>query len=236
MRTASEVLAALAARYPAPQFAFLPQVADSTGSVGRTADAIAMSLWPSRGLELIGFEIKVNRADWLRELKQPEKAESILRFCDRWYIAIPHQGIVGPGELPPTWGLIETAGGRARVTTEAPKLEASPLSRRFLAAVLRRVDAVRPDRKMLAEAEKKARDHARDEVAAEAKRLRGAVEKFEAAAGVRLEDWRATEIGEAVRFALDGGLASVRRELERCHAIASLVVVQTEKALTGGGA
>jgi hypothetical protein len=45
------------------------------------ADAIARHLWPSQGLELIGFELKVSRSDWLREIKDPYKCESKKAFA-----------------------------------------------------------------------------------------------------------------------------------------------------------
>jgi hypothetical protein len=45
-----------------------------------------MGLWPSRGLKLMGFEIKAGRGDWLGELRNPRKAESIARFCDQWWV------------------------------------------------------------------------------------------------------------------------------------------------------
>lgn len=126
----------------------LPQVRDATGAgVGRTADGLAMNAWPSRGLEVHGFEIKVHRHDWLRELKQPEKAESIFRYCDRWWIVVPEQfedqaaEIVKLEELPPTWGLLKVAeGGKSiRTARQAPKLKPRPLDRVFVAAVLRAV-------------------------------------------------------------------------------------------------
>lgn len=76
--TAGDVMVALAHRYPAPGYALLPQVANGTGyAASRHCDAIALSLWPSRGIRLHGFEIKVARSDWLRELKDPAKAEAI---------------------------------------------------------------------------------------------------------------------------------------------------------------
>ena len=52
------VFEALKTRYNSPEYCLLPQVRNSTGysSKVRTADAIAMSLWPSRGLTLTGFE------------------------------------------------------------------------------------------------------------------------------------------------------------------------------------
>jgi hypothetical protein len=58
----------LAARYCAPAWAIFYEVANATGANGsRYADAVAMSLYPSRGLELHGFEVKKSRWDWVRE-------------------------------------------------------------------------------------------------------------------------------------------------------------------------
>ena len=72
---AADVRAALARKFCAPEYALFYEVANATGSAAtRSADAIAMGLWPSRGLYLQGFEIKVSRSDWLSELKNPAKA------------------------------------------------------------------------------------------------------------------------------------------------------------------
>jgi len=87
--TEAKLIVLLKERFAAPEFAFLPHVRNGTGyarGTTRTADALAMSLWPSRGLELYGFEIKSERRDWLRERENPEKAEEICRFCDRWWV------------------------------------------------------------------------------------------------------------------------------------------------------
>lgn len=120
-------------------YVVLEQVRNSTGygPRTRTADAIVMSLWPSRGLTLMGFEIKVSKSDWKSELAQPEKAEEISRFCDCWNIVAP-PGIVELSELPPTWGLYE-AHERKLKLVRAPVLEkeVQPISRGFLGALLR---------------------------------------------------------------------------------------------------
>ena len=56
-------------RFCQPEWAFLSQVRNGTGYLRttRTADALAMSLWPSRGLHLYGFEIKVRKSDWKKD-------------------------------------------------------------------------------------------------------------------------------------------------------------------------
>jgi len=96
-----------------------------------------MSLWPSRGLELTGVEIKSSRSDWLAELKNPSKAEAVCRYCDHWYVLAAADGIVRDDELPPTWGLMVKARAGVRVVRQAPKLQPTQIPREFLASVLR---------------------------------------------------------------------------------------------------
>lgn len=63
MKTA-EIKAALRAKFCAPEWAIMFEVGDGTGaSQSRWADAVAMNLWPSRGLQIHGFEIKAHRSD-----------------------------------------------------------------------------------------------------------------------------------------------------------------------------
>src|SRR5688572_18266988 len=93
---ASRVEYLLAKRFAPSAYAFLPQLRNGTGfGRTRTADAVAMSLWPSRGIYLHGFEIKVGRGDWLSELRQPEKAEEIARFCKYWSL-VAAEGVCDP--------------------------------------------------------------------------------------------------------------------------------------------
>ena len=81
---AGKLHALVDAYFAGPAWAVLHEVPNATGAGKvRTADAIAISLWPSRGLEIHGLEIKVSRSDWRRELKQPEKSVPIQRYCHR---------------------------------------------------------------------------------------------------------------------------------------------------------
>lgn len=142
------VYRALRERYCAPQYALFYEVANGTGSnIRRYCDALAMSLFPSRGLHMHGFEVKVSRSDWKRELDQPHKAEEgIFKYCDHWWIVTP-PGIIQGDELPPTWGhleyqlaLKEGEVSKLRQKVNAPKLEAAHMTRNFIAALLRRAD------------------------------------------------------------------------------------------------
>lgn len=139
MRSA-DVRAALKRKFCAPEYALFFEVGDATGGRARRwADAIAMGLWPSRGLALQGFEIKVSRSDWLNELRQPAKAEAIARYCRYWWIVTP-PALVREGELPETWGHYEVRGNGLKTVRAAPPLDPVPVSPEFLAALLRRSD------------------------------------------------------------------------------------------------
>lgn len=146
--TESAILALLQVRYGTrsgngPKWALVPHVRNGAGWGGstglgglRTCDAVAVGLWPSTGLGLHGHEIKVSRADWLRELADPAKADAFRRYCDQWWIVAP-RGVVNDGELPEGWGLLEAVGGKLRASTSAPALTPDPLPRGLVAALVR---------------------------------------------------------------------------------------------------
>lgn len=143
----NELMGLLRERYPKDAYAFFTEVPDGTGgNCRRHCDALVMSLWPSRGLTLTGFELKVSRGDWIKELKTPAKAESIAKYCDFWYLVAGDEKIVQPGELPATWGLMAPVGGKLKVKAEATKLEAEAISRKFIAGLFRAAQSqVTPD-------------------------------------------------------------------------------------------
>ncbi len=134
---AADVRMALRRYWAAPEAAIVFEVAQATGlAAHRHLDAVAMELWPSRGLALHGVEIKVNLYDWRREKATPEKAEQIARFCDYFWVAAP-KGLIPLGEVPTAWGLLELSDGRLIQTKAAQRTEAEPVGRPFLAAMLR---------------------------------------------------------------------------------------------------
>lgn len=215
--TSADVIAALRLRYPPPAYAFLEEVANGTGGYNSNrADALVMSLWPSRGLFLYGFEVKVSKQDWKRELERPAKAEAIAKYCDSWFIAAP-KGLILVADVPLAWGLIEVDDkARTRIVKEPlPPEELKPVSRVFLAAIFRKVndtsealqkDCVHKDK--VAEASK---DHVAaatrrleldlEQVRGEWKKLDERVREFERASGIQITGWRSPkEYGEAVRI------------------------------------
>jgi hypothetical protein len=97
----SSPIDALAKRYAAPYYAFIKEFRDATGfDSKRSADALAIGLYRSRGLHIIGFEQKTARSDWLREMKSPEKAEAIGQYCDYFYLVVDSLNVAKVEELP----------------------------------------------------------------------------------------------------------------------------------------
>lgn len=89
----------------------------------RTADFMALDLWPSSGLVLHGHEVKISRSDWLNELKDPEKAGAFLPHVDYWWLVIADRNMVKDGELPKEWGMMAPrADGVLAVVKQAPRL------------------------------------------------------------------------------------------------------------------
>jgi len=224
----------LRARFPVKEWALAFEVSNGTGSqAGRHADAVAMNLWPSRGLAIHGFEFKVSRGDWLRELKLPEKAEAVAQYCDHWWI-VTTEGIVKEGELPPTWGLMElqydasTRVPKLVTIKQAPEKDSVPVGRPFMAALFRKLSEVdnaeveQAVSKRIAELDARRREHIEQEVKSRTHQfesLRERVEKFERASGIDLEDWmlQPEEFGKAVKFVLNCEIFRAYGSVETLH-------------------
>lgn len=114
---------------PLPQHVVFDEVrvdrsaTDWGGHGFRAADAFAVGLWRKTGFTIHGFEIKVNRADWKQELREPAKAASSARYCHHWWLVVSDLSIVEDGELPEGWGLLAPHGRGLRIVTEAPLRE-----------------------------------------------------------------------------------------------------------------
>ena len=219
-----EVKSLLRARFCSPEWAIFFEVGDGTGSTQRRwADAVAMNMYPSRGLEIHGFEIKVSRSDWLRELKDPAKSSPVQQYCDRWWIVAP-KDIIKPGELPPTWGHYDVTPGGIRQIVAAPKLDAIPTTRAFMAAMMRRAGGVdEGEVRAAVERERQKLDEqysarVQREVEMRTRKSSEALEKlaeFERETGLSLNGYGAIkEIADAVRFIQHTGALGTWRGLE----------------------
>lgn len=195
----------------------LDEVGNGTGyNVSRHADAFAMSIWPSRGYEIHGYEIKRSRGDVKKELDDPAKADAVGKFCDYWWLVVSDLSIIDGLVIPATWGILHPRNQVLRVHVKAPKRDATPVSRAFAAAVTRRVCASfvpkwqhdelkkNADEKARADLERDRR-YQKDEATYELEQLRARIKVFEESSGVDISKhppWQGGKIGAAVMAVL----------------------------------
>lgn len=232
--TEARVADLLMRRYPGPAYAFLTQVRNTTGHAKKEtyADAVAMSCYPSRGLVIHGFEIKVARQDWLKELAHPSKSEPIMRHCDYWWIVAP-EGVVEESEVPETWGYQVAAGRRLRDVKKAPKLSPGELTRGFVASLLRNATAGVVSEEIAASRQAEAMEKLREELSASGDavdrsksraldEIRDRVRSFEQATGIPvitghagISDPRIGKVIQAISWEEGMGDAETRKRLLR---------------------
>lgn len=135
-----EHFALLKNKFPGNEFALLDEVSDEAGfSRKRSADAIAFGLWPSRGHPIHGIEVKSGRGDWLKEMKNPAKQESIFKYCNHFWLCATNEDVVhNISEIPKNWGYLLIKGDRIHTKKDAPILKPKALSMSFTAALLKR--------------------------------------------------------------------------------------------------
>jgi hypothetical protein len=225
---AGAVEAKLAKKFAAPEYAFMTQVGNGTGvGTDRHADAVAMSLYPSRGIELHGFEIKVYRNDWLRELKQPEKADAIQRYCHFWWIVTARDVVTANDLIPATWGHMEIDGAGLAIKKRAPKQAPTPLTINMTAALFRafalsvpqlqkqyvHIDDVKKTADELIEREIERRTR-REELLKLYTDLQTRVADFEKASGIKIADgWnKPSEIGAIAKILVDRHASKTLRD------------------------
>lgn len=106
---ARDVLDCLATRFCTPEWVFTEELSLVPGFIrNRRADAVAMNCFNGKpwGQSVVGFEVKVSRADFLAELKEPKKRLETYDGCDALFLAVP-KGLVKPEEVPLDMGIIE---------------------------------------------------------------------------------------------------------------------------------
>lgn len=143
---AAQIYDAIVVAHPNPEWAVLSEVSDATGGrASRRADAVALNLWPSRGLEIRGFEIKVSRGDLRREFEDPSKADAVGAYCHTWCLATPVGLVKADDPVPAMWGLFEVgedgAGRFKRLPTSRPPTDVKEPTRLFMAAIARAASA-----------------------------------------------------------------------------------------------
>lgn len=230
------------ARYAPPEWGLAWGVGNGTGARCRGwADAIAMNLWPSRGLAVHGFELKATRGDWLRELREPAKAENVARYCDYWWLVVGERKVVAPGELPDGWGLLELRGRGLMAAREPQKLPAVPLDRGFIAALMRRVsladdsvirELVQKELKELRETDRTQISHEREKIQRELGLLRTKLAEVRDGTGIDLLTWQpAHEFVQALQLVLRFGPRSVHQNIRTIVRSAERFVTEARAVL-----
>lgn len=190
-------------------FLTVPQVANGTGAIARrTADALLVQTWPSRGLSLTGVEYKRTVHDWRRELRNGQKAEPVAAYCHFWLVLAP-KGIVPVNEIPAGWGLWEFDERDRLLRTKAPPIQnnVKDLDLGFLSSILRSAEkknrnsvTLSADRRALEEEFDKRVDGAVKHRTRFQADLETRVKAFEEASGIEIRHgWGHEKLGEGLR-------------------------------------
>lgn len=211
-------------------------------SYGRALDAVALDTWPSGGLTLHGIEVKVSMSDLRRELSDTRKAAGFTRYLDHFSIAAaPTCGKQTDilALLPPSWGLLvpNKAGDALRCVRRPLMLHEGErdVDRSFMAAFCRALMARSESAAMLkaareegAEAERKSAQFTIKSCQRDHDALQATVAKFEEASGLKLSNWTAGKMGDAVRFIMDGGLSNTAWRVKQLRELAEELMVNAQ--------
>lgn len=136
---AGGLLKMIHARYPGGEWAVLDELHDGTGwSSTRRFDAVAFNCWPSRGFVRLGFEIKVSRADFSKELAAHDKRAALEKHCHEVYFVVGPK-VCEPREIPEPWGLLEVRGDKLHCTRKALHRKVGSVSETLAVCAIRRM-------------------------------------------------------------------------------------------------
>lgn len=135
--TSGDLVALLKQKYSGGGWIVLEQVNEGTGTLGRSwVDAVVLGIWPSTGCTRMAFEVKVDRGDFLREIKNPAKnrwaRESFNSF---WYLA--PAGVIKEEELPAGCGWMKPRGSGLSIVRAASNNDSAPIDALLLSSLIR---------------------------------------------------------------------------------------------------
>lgn len=140
--TSAQIVKLLRERYKSPETSFnksvvLEEVANGTGGhQSRWIDVAVFDMWPSKGLNRSAFEIKVSRADFINELRQPEKHQWC-KECFHYFWFVAPKDVIQEPELPTNAGWMYPAGNRLCIKRHAVRNDNPRLDDKLLAAFMR---------------------------------------------------------------------------------------------------
>jgi hypothetical protein len=201
-------------KYPESEYVLIKEIADSNRR-NRYLDFMVVNLWESRGLSVTGIEVKSYRSDWLNELKNPAKQELHVPYCDYFYLFTTDENVAKLEEIPENWGWMTIKGDKIFTLKKAPKLDAKPIPKQLMIAMLRRAadktefihqDSIKDEiqRKIDYAIEQQKRN--RDRELERCKELTASVVAFEEASGLKIDRYSfsgsSKMLGEKVRFVM----------------------------------
>jgi hypothetical protein len=140
--TAKELVSLIRAKYKTNDTTYNPsvvleQVPDGTGGyLNRWIDVAVFQMWASKGLTRAAFEVKISRADFINELRQPEKHKWCKEcFHEFWFVA--PKDVIQIEELPANAGWMYPRGARLCVARHAVRNDNPRLDDHLLAAFMR---------------------------------------------------------------------------------------------------
>lgn len=228
-------------KFPANEYVLIAEVSDKSGfSRSRSLDYMVINLWESRGLAINGIELKSNRSDWLREIKNPQKQENHFKYCDYFYLLTDKENVAKLEEIPLNWGWYHINEKQILKTMKpAPKLQSVPVERSLLCAMLRRaadkekfvhIDSIQDKIEQRAETLQERNRLEVERKLSHYTTLKETVDKFEAASGISIglrNSWDRelpTKTGEIVKMILANGdrdylqnLVNIEKQVGRMH-------------------
>jgi hypothetical protein len=208
--TTTDMLDLLSARYCLPKYALVTEVPNATSvSKSRTCDAMAFGCWSTVGIRIEGFEVKVSRSDWLKELNDRSKAATFEPFCHHWWIVAAPK-VVRIEELPAEWGLLEPSGKGLKAKSAASLRTPEPMPVAMLSALVRRAIGGQSATAAIAMAERRGYERGLESGKAHGKTvndisgwrgryedLQRSVDEFAQASGMRIRSYSGRKMGEA---------------------------------------
>lgn len=136
--TEERVLGLLSEKHDDREWAFFSHLRNGTGllSDDRTFDAYAINTWPSKKHLRIAYEVKVSKADFMREVNSPYKRASAMDASNQYYFVAP-RGMLEAREIPENCGLIEVDAGGLKTRVAARHREIKAPDLQFICSLLR---------------------------------------------------------------------------------------------------
>lgn len=233
-------------RHPAPAWAVFDHVRNQTGfrKRVRTADALALSLWPSNGMDLHGFEVKCSKSDLKKEFDDPTKSAEFSENCDYWWLVVSEEKLVEGFAIPEKWGVLCPHGKSLKAIKPAPKLESKPLSREFICGIARRFSEMVESRLKCMVQQFDVDEQIRSGVESQVQyikrdaeqrftELNNAVSEFEKASGVSIRSrWTCGDIGKTVRVIQRHGATAILDRINHELSFSREYVAGLEKFLS----